>query len=90
MRDVQFNGCLFFNYSTNWATGITDAMTVSGGGSTVYVIVDPLCQFVGVGMGVASTVTHVYGSGAAPNAGFGISTQPRLARSLARVATAAA
>lgn len=76
MRDVQFNNCLFFNYSTNWATGITDAIGVSGGGATVYVIIDPLCQFVGVGMGVASTVTHVYGSGAAPNAGFGISTQP--------------
>src|SRR3990167_4124507 len=76
MRDVQFNNCLFFNYSTNWATGITDAIGVSGGGATVFVIIDPLCQFVGVGMGVASTATHVYGSGAAPNAGFGISTQP--------------
>lgn len=76
MRDVQFNDCLFFNYSTNWATGITDAIGVSGGGATVFVIVSPTCQFVGVGMGVASTVTHVYGSGPAPNAGFGISTQP--------------
>jgi len=76
MRDVQFNDCLFFNYSTNWATGITDAIGISGGGSTVFPILDALCRFVGVGMGVASTVTHVYGTGPAPNAGFGIATNP--------------
>ena len=75
MRDVQFENVLFFNYSTNWATGITDAfdMDVS---STVYVILRGDCQFVGVGMGVADTVTRIYGSGAAPNAGMFISTQP--------------
>lgn len=75
LRDIIFEDCLFFNYSANWATGITDAfkMTVT---STVYVILKGQCQFVGVGMGVADVVTRVYGCGAAPNAGMFISTQP--------------
>lgn len=76
MRDVQFNNVLFFNYSTNWATGITDAINIPAGGSTVFLILDEKCRFVGVGMGVANNVTHVYGAGAAPNAGFGISLNP--------------
>ncbi|OHC44816.1 MAG: hypothetical protein A2211_10635 [Rhodanobacter sp. RIFOXYA1_FULL_67_6] len=75
LRDVQFEDCLFFNYSVNWATGITDAFNVTGG-STHFIILRGNCQFVGVGMGVANTVTHVYGAGAAPNAGMFISTQP--------------
>ena len=75
MRDVQFEDVLFFNYTSNWATGITDAfdMDVS---STVYVILRGNCQFVGVGMGVADSVTRIYGAGAAPSAGMFISTQP--------------
>lgn len=76
MRDVQFNNVLFFNYSTNWATGITDAINIPAGGSTVFCILDEKCRFVGVGMGVANNVGHVYGAGAAPNAGFGISLNP--------------
>ena len=76
MRDVQFNNVLFFNYSSNWATGITDAFDIPAGGSTVYVIYDALCRFVGVGMGVGNNVTHLYGAGAAPNAGFGIALNP--------------
>ncbi len=76
MRDVQFEDVLFFNYSTNWATGITDAFDTSTVTSTVYIILRGLCQFVGVGMGVASTVTRVYGAGPVPNAGMFISTQP--------------
>lgn len=76
LRDVQFNNCLFFNYSANWATGITDAINIPAAGSTVYCILDEKCRFAGVGMGVANNVTHVYGAGAAPNAGFGISLNP--------------
>lgn len=75
LRDVQFDDCLFFNYSVNWATGISDAFNVSGG-STHFIILRGNCQFVGVGLGVADTVTHIYGAGAAPNAGMFISTQP--------------
>lgn len=75
LRDIIFDDCLFFNYSENWATGITDAFNVSGG-NTHFIILRGNCQFVGVGLGVANTVTHVYGAGAAPNAGMFISTQP--------------
>lgn len=76
LRDVQFNDTLFFNYSENWATGITDAINIPAGGNTVFCILDEKCRFVGVGMGVANNVGHVYGAGAAPNAGFGISLNP--------------
>lgn len=75
LRDVQFEDVLFFNYSTNWATGISDAFNMSIT-NTAYVILRGNCQFVGVGLGVADTVTRVYGAGAAPNAGMFISTQP--------------
>lgn len=76
LRDVQFNDVLFFNYSINWATGITDAINIPAGGNTVFCILDEKCRFVGTGMGVANNVGHVYGAGAAPNAGFGISLNP--------------
>lgn len=75
LRDILFEDVLFFNYSQNWATGITDAFKVSGG-STHFIILRGNCQFVGVGLGVADVVTHVYGSGPVPNAGMFISTQP--------------
>jgi hypothetical protein len=75
MRDVIFDDCLFFNYSTNWATGITDAFNVSGG-NTHYVILRGLCEFVGVGIGVADTVTHVYGAGPLPVNTYGVAINP--------------
>lgn len=76
MRDVQFNDVLFYNYSSNWATGITDAINIPAGGSTVWVIIDSLCRFVGAGMGVANNLTHIYGSGAVPATGFGVAVNP--------------
>lgn len=76
LRDVQFANVKFFNYSTNWATGITDAINIPAAGSTVFCLLDGNCQFYGVGLGVANNVTHVYGTGAAPNAGFGLATNP--------------
>lgn len=76
LRDTIFDDCLFFNYSTNWATGITDAFSMPAGGNTHYVILRGNCTLVGVGMGWADTVTRIYGSGPAPNAGFGVSTNP--------------
>jgi len=76
LRDTQFEDCLFFNYSENWATGITDAFDMPAGGSTHYVILRGDNVFVGVGMGVADTVTRVYSAAPAPNAGFGIGANP--------------
>jgi hypothetical protein len=74
LRDVQFEDCLFFNYSANWAAGVTDAFNMSGA-QTHWVILRGNCQFVGC-TGLANTVTHLYGAGAAPNAGMFLSTQP--------------
>ena len=74
LRDVQFEDCLFFNYTPNWVTGITDAFNMSIT-NTAYVILKGSCQFVGC-TGIADTVTRIYGAGAAPNAGMFLSTQP--------------
>ena len=76
LRDTRFDDCLFYNYSTNWATGITDAFDMPAGGSTHYVICDAKCRLVGIGLGWADTVTRLYGVGPAPNAGWGISVAP--------------
>lgn len=77
LRYTYFSGeCLFYNYTENWATGITNAFDMPAGGATHNAIIGPLCQLVGVGTGWSDTVTHMYGCGAAPNAGFGISTNP--------------
>ncbi len=77
LRYNYFSGeCMFYNYSENWATGIANAFDMPAAGSTHYVILGPQCFLVGVGLGWADTVTHVYGAGAAPNAGFGVSLNP--------------
>jgi hypothetical protein len=75
LRDTIFEDCMFRCYTPNWATGITDAIHIIAG-NTYSVILDTECQLAGVGMGWADTVTHVYGVGSTPNAGFGISLAP--------------
>ena len=76
MRDVVFEDSLFFNYSPNWATGISNAIDTSTITNTAWVILKGENLFVGNGMGIATDVSHVYGAGAAPNAGMFIATQP--------------
>jgi len=73
-RWVEFKDVLFHNFSGNWAQALTNALNVSAA-STHYVILRGNCQFVGY-TGIADTVTHVYGAGAAPNAGMFLSTNP--------------
>lgn len=75
LREIQFNNCLFHNYTSNWATGITDAFNMNIT-NTAYVLLDANCRLSGVGTGWANTVTHLYGVGPVPNAGFGISIAP--------------
>ena len=70
----EWKDCLFHNMSVNWATSLTDAFNVTAT-STHYIILRGQCQFVGY-TGVADTVTHIYGAGAAPNAGMFLSTNP--------------
>jgi len=70
-----FQDCLFFNFSVNHATALTDAISTPAAGVTWYVILRGNCQFVGF-TGIASTVTYVYGAGPAPNNGMFLSTAP--------------
>jgi hypothetical protein len=74
LRDTQFTNCLFFNYTTNWAAGIDNAISVAAAGNTQWTILKN-CQLVGA-TGWASNVGHVYSADAQPNAGFGISLNP--------------
>lgn len=76
LRWQLFEDCVFFNYTENWATGITDAFDMPASGATHYVILKGDCLFVGTGTGLADTVTHIYGAGAAPNAGMFLATNP--------------
>ncbi len=73
-RYIEFYNCLFHNFSTNWSQALTDAFLISET-TTHHVILRGACQFVGY-TGIADTVTHVYGAGAAPNAGMFLSTNP--------------
>lgn len=73
-RWVEFKDCLFQNFSTNWSQALTNAFSVTEA-ATHYIILRGACQFVGF-TGIADTVTHIYGAGAAPNAGMFLSTQP--------------
>lgn len=76
LRDTIFDDCLFFNYSENWAAGINNAFDMPAAGNTHYVILRGNCALVGVSVGWADVVTHIYGAGPAPNAGFGIALNP--------------
>ena len=66
--------CLFHNVSVNWAQDLTNAFNVTAS-ATHYIILSGNCQFVGY-TGIADTVTHIYGAGAAPNAGMFLSANP--------------
>lgn len=76
MRWTRFKDCLFHNYTVNWANGIDNAFDMPAAGATHYVILEGNCVLVGVNSGWADTVTHIYGAGPAPNAGFGVATNP--------------
>jgi hypothetical protein len=76
LRDTIFEDCLFFNYTVNWANGIDNAFDMPAAGNTHFVILKGDNVLVGVNSGWADTVTHVYSAAHAPNAGFGIATNP--------------
>jgi hypothetical protein len=65
--------CLFYNNSTNWVQALDNAFEVAGSQTHYLVLHD--CQAVGI-TGWADVVAHLYCDGPAPDAGFGISTQP--------------
>ena len=73
-RWVEFDDCVFHNFSVNWAASLTNAFNVSAA-STHQVILRGRNQLVGV-TGWSDTLTHVYSCDAAPNNGFGVSVNP--------------
>ena len=75
LGNLIFDDCLFYCQTVNWGTGIANAFHITGSHSH-FVILRRNCQLVGVGLGWADVVTHVYGAGAQPNAGMGVSTNP--------------
>jgi hypothetical protein len=74
-QDTQFEDCLFFNFTPNWAAGTANAFTVLGSES-YWVILRGRNQLIGAGLGWADTVTHLYSVDAQPNVGFGVSVNP--------------
>lgn len=75
LRWNKFEDVSFMCYSSNWAAGINNAFSMPAGGSTHYVILKN-CDLVGVSVGWADTVTHLYSADPVPNAGFGIAVAP--------------
>lgn len=82
LRDTIFEDCLFFNYTANWAGGIDNAFDMPAAGNTHWVVLKGNNIIVGLvnaanaTTGWADVVTHMYGAGAAPNAGFGVGLNP--------------
>lgn len=76
IRDVQFENVLFFNHSENWASGINNAFDMTAASGTHFVLLRGDCLFVGVGLGVATAVTRIYGAGPAVNSGMFIGANP--------------
>ncbi len=72
---LYFEDCLFVNTSTNWATSLTNCMTVAGAGQTHYVVLRGQNQLVGI-TGWADTVTRVYMSQSAPDGTGGTNVAP--------------
>lgn len=71
---VIFEDCLFANISTNWATSLDDAFSITSV-QTHYVVMRGLNQLVGI-TGWADTVTHMYSAAPQSNAGFGVAVTP--------------
>ncbi len=75
MRWTEFWDCSFYDYTVNWATGITNAFSMPSGGATHDVILRGDNYF-HKGMTVADNLTHIYSAAPVPNAGFGIAVNP--------------
>lgn len=73
-RWIEFDNCLFYNFSTNWAQMLDNAFNIDEI-ATHYVILRGLCQLVGI-TGWADTVTHLYSAAPQSNAGFGVEVSP--------------
>jgi hypothetical protein len=73
-RWIEFEDCVFQNFSVNWATSLSNAFSITAT-ATHQVILRGLNQLVGV-TGWADTVTRVYSAAPVSNAGFGVAVNP--------------
>lgn len=73
-RWIEFEDCVFYNFSVNWVNTLTNAFSITVQ-TTHHVIMRGKNILVGID-GWADTVTHMYAAEPAPNAGFGIGTNP--------------
>lgn len=73
-RWIEFWDCIFQNFSVNWAASLTNCMSVTAV-ATHQIVKRGQNQLVGI-TGWGDTVTHMYSAAPAPNAGYGVSTQP--------------
>lgn len=73
-RYLQFEDCLFYNFSTNWGTGPTDCFNVSAS-ATHYIILRGACQLVGI-TGWGDTTTHIYQSRPSAGTSGGVNSTP--------------
>jgi len=73
-RWLEFEDCVFYNFSTNWANNLADAFRISCA-TTHHVILRGKNILVGVD-GWADVLTHLYSAEPVPAGGFGIGTNP--------------
>jgi hypothetical protein len=74
--DTEFEDCLFFNATTNWAAGTVNAFSMPAAGDTHWAIMRGKNMLVGNGLTWADNLTHMFGADAVPAAGFGVSVNP--------------
>jgi hypothetical protein len=73
-RWIEFEDCIFQNFSVNWANTLTNAFVVSAS-ATHDIIFRGQNQLKGFS-GWGDVVSHMYNAAPVPAAGFGVSTQP--------------
>ena len=71
-RLTRFDRCMFYNFTTNWATGIANAFTITGAGDTYNVFLHDCVLGPGI-TGWGDVITHIITADPAPSAGAGIS-----------------
>ena len=73
-RWIEFEDCIFENFSVNWATTLTNAFNISVA-TTHQVIMRGKNQLIGF-TGWSDVLTHIYSAEPVPNTGFGVSVNP--------------
>jgi hypothetical protein len=70
----EWEDCIFYNQSVNWAQALTNAFQVTAS-ATHFIALRGQNQLIGYS-GFGDVVTHMYTAAPVPAAGAGVSTQP--------------